>query len=241
MGYSPDGRFLVVTTKLSSDAYDVFTLSGDGALSANATVTTSNTVLPFAFNFDAQGRLVGVEAATSTLSVYTINPDGSLSATGSVSDGGAALCWVSTAKGYFFGSNAASATVSSFAETPACRRCSTPSAAATHPGTTDSAASPDGKFLYVQSGGVGALDVFAVSSNGALSPVETAVEPAGRLRGHRRQLVAVVPVGPSGPAGAFLQCLVVFAAPAALEHPQHPATLRTLTRFPRFVEDVARY
>jgi len=173
VGYSPNGQFLVVTTKLSSDAYDVFTLSGFGALSASPTVTTSNTVLPFSFNFDAQGRLVGVEAATSTLSVYTINANGSLTSTGSVSDGGAALCWVSSANGYFFGSNAGSATVSSFSETTGVPSLVNATAASTHPGTTDSAVSPDGNFLYVESGGSGALDVFAIGSVGALTPVET--------------------------------------------------------------------
>jgi len=173
VGFSPNGQFLVVTTKLSSDAYDVFTVDAHGVLSSAPTVTTSATVLPFAFNFDAQGRLVGVEAATSTLSVYTINPDGSLTATGSVSDGGAALCWVSSANGYFFGSNAGSATVSSFSETTGVPSLVKASAASTHPGTTDSAVSPDGNFLYVESGGSGALDVFAVGPLGALTPVET--------------------------------------------------------------------
>jgi len=46
-------------------------------------------------------------------------------------------------------------------------------AAVTHAGTTDSVASGDGNYLYVESGGSGALDVFAVGPLGALTPVET--------------------------------------------------------------------
>ena len=163
-----------MTTKLSSNDYDVFGVGPGGSLSINATSTASDNAVPFAFSFDSNGRLVGVEAATSSLSVYTINPNGALTSDGSVSDGGAALCWVTGADGYFFGSNAGSATVSSFRDTAA----GVPSvvaatAASTHPGTTDSAASPDGAFLYVESGGTGALDAFAIGSNGSLTPIET--------------------------------------------------------------------
>ena len=46
-------------------------------------------------------------------------------------------------------------------------------AAAAHPGTTDSAVSPDGQFLYVESGASGALDAFAIGATGALAPIET--------------------------------------------------------------------
>ena len=46
-------------------------------------------------------------------------------------------------------------------------------AATTHAGTTDSVVSPDGKFLYVESGGAGTLDVFAIGSEGILTPLET--------------------------------------------------------------------
>jgi hypothetical protein len=46
-------------------------------------------------------------------------------------------------------------------------------AASTHAGTTDSVVSPDAKYLYVESGGAGTVDVFAVSATGSLSPIET--------------------------------------------------------------------
>ncbi len=130
--------------------------------------------MPFSFTFDAHGRLVAVEASNSSVSTYSINPNGSLSPIGTVSDGGAALCWIANAQGYFYGSNAGSGTVSSFGVSPTgVPALLNATAATTHPGTTDSAASPDGQFLYVESGGAGALDAFAVNANGTLTPLET--------------------------------------------------------------------
>ena len=174
VGFTPDGAHLVVTTKLSTSSYDVFNVSPEGNLSGTPVVTASATPVPFAFSFDAAGHLVGAEAGTSTVSTYTVEPDGSLTLLGSVSDGATALCWITGVNGTFYGSNAGSGTLSSFsvngAGVPVLEAAT---AAVTHPGTTDSAASPDGKFLYVESGGSGAFDAFAVSANGSLSPVET--------------------------------------------------------------------
>jgi Lactonase, 7-bladed beta-propeller len=174
VGYSPNGQFLIVTTKGSSSSIEVFTVGFNGNLSSSATITPSTNPVPFGFTFDAHGRLVVTEAKNSFLSTYSINPNGSLSPIGTVTDGGAALCWVTSVQGYFFGSNAGSGTVSSFGESATGVPSLLNATAATdHPGTTDSAASPDGQFLYVESGGSGALDAFAVNANGTLTPLET--------------------------------------------------------------------
>lgn len=45
--------------------------------------------------------------------------------------------------------------------------------ATAHAGTTDSTVSPDGKFLYVESGGAGTIDAYALGTNGSLTPIET--------------------------------------------------------------------
>ena len=170
----PQREFLVVTTKNSTNAYDVFTVGWGGWLSATPKSTPAQNAVPFAFSFDAAGHLVGVEASNSSLSTYVINPDGSLTPIGTVQDGQAALCWISTDHGYFFGSNAGSGNVTSFSVSAA----GVPSvlsvvAGTAQPGTTDSAVSPDGRFLYVEAGGSGDLDVFAVSAAGSLSAVQT--------------------------------------------------------------------
>jgi 6-phosphogluconolactonase (cycloisomerase 2 family) len=174
VGYSPNGQFLIVTTKSSTSSFEVFSVGFNGDLSSSPTVTKSTNAVPFSFTFDASGRLVAVEASNSSVSTYSIRPNGSLSPIGTVSDGATALCWIAAAHGYFFGSNAGSGTVSSFSENatgvPALLNAT---AATAHPGTTDSATSPDGQFLYVESGGSGALDAFAVNANGTLTPLET--------------------------------------------------------------------
>ena len=174
VGYTPDGQHLVVTTKHSTDSYEVFSVSPFGSLGANPVVTAADNAVPFAFNFDAAGNLVGVEASTSSLSTYRVNADGTLTSLGTVSDGAKALCWLSSADGYFFGDNAGSATVSSFTESSGgAPVLVNATAASAHAGTTDSTISPDGSTLYVMSGGAGTLDVYRIGAAGSLTPVET--------------------------------------------------------------------
>jgi 6-phosphogluconolactonase (cycloisomerase 2 family) len=174
VGFTPDGSHLIVTTKASSSSYEVFNVGPGGNLSTAPVITPSATPVPFAFSFDPAGRLVAAEALTSTVSTYTVNPNGTLTHLGSVGDGGTALCWIVDVNGTYYGSNAGSGTLSSFTVgatgNPALAQAV---AAKTHPGTTDAAASPDGKFLYVESGGSGAFDAFAVGPTGTLSPIET--------------------------------------------------------------------
>ena len=103
-----------------------------------------------------------------------MNANGTLTSLGSVSDGAKALCWISSAKGYFFGDNAGSASISSFDENGSgAPQLVNATAASAHAGTTDSTVSPDGATLYVLSGGAGTLDVYSVASTGSLSQVET--------------------------------------------------------------------
>jgi len=174
LGYSPDGSKLIVADKHSNDAFQVFSVTDGGGLSSGSVTTTSQAPVPFSFTFDAAGRLVATEAGGSHLSSYTLNTDGSLSPIGTVSDGAAALCWLSSANGIFYGSNAGSATLSSFrldnSGAPVLEQAT---AAATHAGTTDSVVSPDGSTIYVESGGAGALDAFHINIDGSLTPIET--------------------------------------------------------------------
>ncbi|MGB8195969.1 MAG: hypothetical protein WCF25_03055 [Acidimicrobiales bacterium] len=174
VSYTPNGQHLVVTTKLSTNAYDVFSVGFNGALGAAPVVTTAVNALPFSFTFDAAGNIVAAEASDSSVTTYRVNADGTLSSLGTVTDGAAALCWISGANGYFFGSNAGSGTVSSFTENAAGAPVLVNATAGTaHAGTTDSVVSPDGKFFYVESGGAGTIDAFAVGASGTLSQIET--------------------------------------------------------------------
>ena len=47
----------------------------------------------------------------------------------------------------------------------------------TDPGTVDSAATPSGRFLYVQTGGSGIVDEFAVGSSGGLTQIGSVLVP----------------------------------------------------------------
>jgi 6-phosphogluconolactonase (cycloisomerase 2 family) len=174
VGYTPDGEHLVVTTKASTSSFEVFSLSGHGQLGTTPVVTAADNAVPFSFTFDAAGRLVATEASNSSVSVYAVRASGSLSSLGTVSDRATALCWISTSKGYFFGDNAGSGTVSSFDESAAgAPQLLAATAATAHAGTTDSAVSPDGNFLYVESGGAGTIDTYAIGATGSLVQIET--------------------------------------------------------------------
>jgi 6-phosphogluconolactonase (cycloisomerase 2 family) len=174
VGYTPDGKHLIITTKLSTNAYDVFSVGDDGTLGSTPVVTPAVNSLPFSFVFDAAGNVVATEASNSSVTSYRVNADGTLTSLGTVTDGATALCWISTANGYFFGSNAGSASLSSFDESSAgAPQLVNAAAASTHAGTTDSVVSPDAKYLYVESGGAGTVDAFAIDATGSLTPIET--------------------------------------------------------------------
>jgi 6-phosphogluconolactonase (cycloisomerase 2 family) len=174
VSFTPNGQHLIVTTKLSTNSYDVFSVANNGALSATPVVTPAVNDLPFSFTFDSAGNVVATEASNSSVTTYRVNTSGTLTSLGTVSDGAAALCWISGANGYYFGSNSGSATVSSFTESAnGAPVLVSATAASTHAGTTDSVVSPDNKFLYVESGGAGTIDTFAIGSAGTLTPIET--------------------------------------------------------------------
>jgi hypothetical protein len=89
----------------------------------------------------------------------------------SAGDGQAALCWVTAADGYFYGSNAGSANVSQFVETSGGVPDLVGVAASLSSGATDSAASSDGRYIYVEEGGIGTIEELQVGSGGALTQV----------------------------------------------------------------------
>ena len=174
VSFTPDGQHLIVTTKLSTNAYDVFSVGPNGALGSAPVVTAAVNALPFGFTFDAAGNVVSTEASNSSVTTYRVNTDGSLTSLGTVSDGGVALCWISGANGFWFGSNSGSGTVSSFTENASGAPVLVNATAATaHAGTTDSVVSPNGKFFYVESGGAGTIDAYAIGNAGTLTPIET--------------------------------------------------------------------
>lgn len=175
VGFSADGSRLIVTTKASGSTIDVWRVRYNGRLSDDPVKNTSTSPVPFAFTFDRQGRLLSTEAAMGQLSTYSLNHDDTLAAVGTTTPNGqAALCWIAFARGFYYGTNTGSNTISSFRVAPD----GTPTlvaavAATTDAGPTDMAVSADQRYLYVQGGAAGSVDVFRVGWNGSLTRIET--------------------------------------------------------------------
>jgi hypothetical protein len=171
VGFTPDGRKLIVTTKASRSTIDVYEVGRDGRLSSTAVRNPSATPVPFAFTFDPSGRLVVGEAGTSSVTTYTIGNDGSLTGAQSLSDNQVALCWIVRARGFYYVTNTGSNTVSGYrinaAGTPS---LITPTGvvATTPAGPIDMAVSGE-KYLYVQTGTGGTVEEFRIEHDGTLT------------------------------------------------------------------------
>lgn len=176
VAFTPNGAQLVVTTKASGSDIDVFNVGGFGYLSPSPVVNSEPNAVPFAVAFDATGHLVVADAGTNALSTFALAPNGTLSSIDTVATGQAATCWVASAQGFYFASNAGSASLSTYQEQLS-GQLTLLGKTGTDPGTVDAAASPDGQDLYVQTGGTGTVDEFRVGSGGSLTPIGSAVVP----------------------------------------------------------------
>jgi 6-phosphogluconolactonase (cycloisomerase 2 family) len=170
VGFTPDGRKLIVTTKLSGSTIDVFQVGHNGLLSATPVVNPSATPVPFAFTFGPLGRLVSGEAGASSVTTYRIDPSGTLSDPKSQSDGQTALCWILRVHGVYYVSNTGSNNLSSFTiDSTGQPALLSAVAATTNPGPIDLAAS--GRFLYAETGSTATVDGFRVMNDGSLVPI----------------------------------------------------------------------
>ncbi|WP_327069831.1 lactonase family protein [Kitasatospora sp. NBC_01250] len=173
LAVTPDGRALVVTTKAGGQSIDVFPLGPGGAPSAAPVVNAEPGAVPFGFVFDAHGRLQVTEVGPGAVATFAVGRDGHLTPLGQAPTGQAATCWLATAGGHLYASNAGSASLSGFTAGNLTPLGNT----ATDPGTVDAAASTDGHYLYVQTGGKGIVDEFRVGGDGALTRVGSVTVP----------------------------------------------------------------
>ena len=171
VGFTPDGRKLIVTTKGSGSAIDVFRVGPDGRLSGRPVVNASATPVPFAFTFDPSHGLVVGEAGTSSVTTYTIDDDGTLAGAQSLSDEQTALCWIQAVDGYYYVANTGSNTLSAYRIDSAGRPSlvtHTGVVAATEAGPIDLTAPSEGGFLYGQTGAAGTVDEYRMNPDGTL-------------------------------------------------------------------------
>ncbi len=170
VAFSPSGSQLIVTTKANGNDIDVFGLRPSGRLSASPVVNSEGSTVPFAINYDQAGHLVIADAGTNALSTFSLGSNGTVTPIDSVGTGQAATCWVARAGGTLYASNAGSANVSGYTSS-ASGQLTLLGQTTTDPGTVDAAPTPDGAFLYVQTGGNGIVDEFSVGTGGALTSV----------------------------------------------------------------------
>jgi len=179
--FSPDGSKLIVTTKANGDDVDVFDVAPGGLLSATPVVNPLPGTVPFAITFDKEGHLILSESA-GALGAFQLNESGTISQLDVVPSGQIATCWVVEARGQFYTSNPGSASLSTFESSHRGQVLTLLGDTPTNGGTVDATTSPDGHFLYVQTGAEGIVDEFAVQAQGALTEIGTVTVP-GALGG----------------------------------------------------------
>jgi hypothetical protein len=175
ISFTPDGSKLVVSTKGDGSSFEVFGSRGL-LLSTSPVVSTFAGVAPFAIAFDRTGRLVAAEGGTNAVGAFTINGNGTVTRDADVATGGQATCWILPVGGSLFVTNAGTGTISTVSDTGT-GPLSLKAITATDAGTIDEAATPDGRFLYVQTGAAGHVDEFTIGHNGTLTRIGTVTVP----------------------------------------------------------------
>jgi hypothetical protein len=147
----------------------VFGVRFGGQLSATPVVNSEPGTVPFGISFDLYGHLVIAESGPNALATFALAPGGTASLVDAVPTGASATCWVAPAGPLLFAGNAGSASESGYSSSFG-GQLSLLGAATTDPGTVDASAAAGARFLYVQTGGSGIVDEFAVG--GGASPTE---------------------------------------------------------------------
>jgi 6-phosphogluconolactonase (cycloisomerase 2 family) len=168
IAFSPNGSQLVVTTKANTNAVDVFSIGRFGDPSTVPVADVSAGTVPFGVTFDRAGHLVVTQTGLNALATFTLKHDGTISAISSVPTGQQATCWVTPAGAFIYTGNAGSADLSGFRPSFS-GSLTLLGTTSTDPGTVDGSATPDGRYLYAQTGANGIVDEYAVNGNGSLT------------------------------------------------------------------------
>ena len=161
----------MITTKAAGQSVEVFTAH---TLAPVPVTTSVPGAVPFGFTFDPAERLLITEAGTNALVSFSLARNNRLTTLSVAATEQAATCWVAAAGGYYYASNAGSASLTGFSEQPGGALTSIGNTS-THGGTVDAASV--GSFLYVQGGAEGTLDEYQVQPGGALKSIGSLLVP----------------------------------------------------------------
>jgi 6-phosphogluconolactonase (cycloisomerase 2 family) len=170
VGFSPMGGQLVVTTKAGGQSVDTFQVGPHGLLSASPVVNSLPGTVPFAFDFVRNGTFALTEAGTNTVASFALDHDGTLAPLSSVPTGQMATCWIAGGPAHLYASNAGSGSLTEIDAGHDGTLTFVGNTATDH-GTVDATVTPDGGFLYVQTGAAGIVDGFRVNTSGGLALV----------------------------------------------------------------------
>lgn len=176
VAFSPSGSQLIVATKAAGNDVDVFSVDSQGVLSSAPVVNSEPGTVPFAVTFTKQGKLIVSESAGAIAS-FQLNEDGTIDQLDVVPSGQVATCWVVGVHDLLFTSNPGSTSLSAFQSSNGGQLLTALGNTETDPGTVDATITGAGRFLYVQAGGPGDVDEFALTANGALSKLGSVTVP----------------------------------------------------------------
>ncbi|MEU4679008.1 beta-propeller fold lactonase family protein [Micromonospora sp. NPDC023737] len=176
VAFTPDGRKLLVTTMGNGSNIDIFDVHPDGGISTQPVVNHQPDKAPFAVAFDSRGHLLVAEAGPNAVASYTINRDNTLKPLDEQATGQAATCWIVITGDKAYTSNAGSGSLSGY-RVGAKGSLTALGNTTTNPGTVDAAVSPDGHFLYVQTGVNGTVDAFRINPDGSLTATGSTTVP----------------------------------------------------------------
>jgi 6-phosphogluconolactonase (cycloisomerase 2 family) len=182
IGFTPDGRALVVTER-GADAIVTYPVHEDGTLGDPMSAASSGPT-PYGFAFASNGTLVVTEAfraekGAAAASSYAMGDRAWNPATRSLGNGMSEICWavITPDDRFAYTTNFADSTVSRFAiamdGSITLEDATAGDVGERRPGLRDEDLSDDGRFLYAVDADKGAVVGWSIGDDGALAPAVT--------------------------------------------------------------------
>ena len=179
--FTPDGKFLVVAERFGptvahTGMIDTFAVTNGVAQAGNFQTPAGHE--PFAMDFSPEGFMLVAEVGNeqpngSSASSYSISATGVLTPiTSALATGQGAACWIVAAGGFAYIANAATSNITGLVVSPTGQLSlheQTGITAVAGTGPTDLAVSPERGYLYSLANGSHTINIFSISSDGALT------------------------------------------------------------------------